>query len=348
MRIAVVSSNVFSIGNGGLTGYGGLEHIAWLCADGLAKKGHDVTLIAPEGSRLDNGSVITTGPPGQWNERMGYNNYVNELHKFDAIVDHSWQKHSYLAKMQGRTKAPVLGVLHAPCNTMYQSLPPVEKPCFVCISQDQASHFEALHNRPAKVCYNGIDLDYYKSMSIPRTDRFLFLARFSSVKGPDIAIEACRQAGVGLDLVGDTSITQEPEFFQKCQSMCDGKQIRMVGPAKRGECVWWYSQAFAFVHPNQRFKEPFGLAPVEAMACGLPVICWDNGAMRETVRHGETGFLVKSLGQMIVYIKVLLDKTEHGMKVMRENCQDWSKQFSVENMVDRYNQLCHEAIEGGW
>ena len=46
------------------------------------------------------------------------------------------------------------------------------------------------------------------------------------------------------------------------------------------------------------YREPFGLAPVEAQLCGMPVIAWDNGAMRETIKHGETGFLVKTQQEM--------------------------------------------------
>jgi glycosyltransferase involved in cell wall biosynthesis len=347
VKIAVVSSNVFPCPP---PGYSGLEAIAWHCADGLAKKGHEVALIAPEGSKLDNGTVIPTGPPGQWNERMGFSCYQNELSKFDAIIDHSWAKYSYLLKASGQLKAPVLGVLHAPVNTMYQTLPPVDKPCFVCISKDQASHFEALHSRPARVCYNGVDINFYRPMSIPRTDRFLFLARFSSIKGADIAIEACRQAGVGLDLVGDTSITNEPQYFETCKSLCDGKQIRMVGPARRGECVYWYSQAYAMLHPNQRFREPFGLAPVEAMLCGCPVVAWNYGAMKETIA-GRGGVLVNSLEEMVKWIKTMSNPEPLQVALndkTRWDVRDWASQFSVDNMVSGYEKLCQEAVEGGW
>ena len=59
--------------------------------------------------------------------------------------------------MEGRLKVPVLCVLHAPVDTMLKSLPPgVDKPCFVCISEDQRNHFEALFNQEARVCHNGI------------------------------------------------------------------------------------------------------------------------------------------------------------------------------------------------
>lgn len=353
MKIAIISSTVFPCPP---SGYSGLEAIAWHLAAGLVKKGHKVTLIAPEGSRLDGGELLLTGPPGTWDEARAFAHYREALPNFDAIIDHSWTKPAYLLKMEGRLKVPVLGVMHAPVNTMYQTLPPgVEKPCFVCISQDQANHFNALHAPArAEVCYNGIDLDFYKPIAgVKRSGRFLFLGRFSSIKGPDLAIEACRAAGVGLDLVGDTSITNEPDYFAKCRAMCDGKQIRMVGPASRGECVWWFSQAHAMIHPVKNFREPFGLAPVEAMACGVPVIAWDNGAMRETVKHGVTGAAVRSMEELIRWVRESSSNAGQPNSMFtvggRERCREWASQFSIQRMVDRYEELCTQAIQtGGW
>lgn len=352
MKICVISSTVFAVP---LQGYGGLESIAWLQAKGLAALGHQVGLVAPNGSTCPGVTIIPCGPPGGWDELSayggvkdkGYAGYWQHLPQYDCLVDHSWNKHSFLLKMEGRLKAPILAVCHAPVNTMYQELPPVEKPCFVCISDDQKSHFEALFGRPARRLYNGVDTSYYQPLGISRTKRHLFLARFSSIKGPHLAIEACRAAGVGLDLVGDTSITNEPEYFERCRKGCDGKEIRMVGPASRGECVWWFSQANCLIHPVRDFREPFGLAPVEAAACGVPCISWDSGAMRETVKHDETGWLVRSETDLLRIIERI---KEAGIPdKMRQRCREWvCDNFTVDHMIRGLAALCDEAVSGGW
>lgn len=371
MKVVVISTPIFALGQSGLTGYGGLEQIAWQQAKGLAAKGHQVALVAPDGSSCPGVQIIPIGPAGQVDEKMAYGGfkearqgdqllrrshagYWQALRESDVVIDHSWHKFSYGLKMEGQLQAPVLGWMHAPVDTMYKTLPPgVEKPCFVCISDDQRIHFEVLFNRPARTCYNGIDLDFYKPLGIPRTKRFLFLARFSTVKGPDLAIEACRKADVGLDLVGDTKLTGEAEYLKSILGLADGKQIRFVGPAARGECVHWYSQAHAMIHPNQRFREPFGLAPVEAMACGCPVIAWNYGAMRETVKHGETGWLVKSMEELVGLLKTIRELHPGGLSHpnnrIREQCRDWVSQFSEQRMVDRVESLAKEALDtGGW
>jgi glycosyltransferase involved in cell wall biosynthesis len=365
MRIAVISSSVFPVGgHQGLPGYGGLESIAWWCARGLAAKGHDVTLIAPQGSTCPGVEVFECLPPGGFAEQhhyggcvyndangqpiqwAGYWQKLLELQeKGDfVILDHSWNKMSALLKMEGRlSKTPILGVCHAPVSTMYSSLPPEGIVSFVCISDDQKAHFEALHSpRTARRVYNGIDLDFYRPIETPGSDRYLFLARFSSIKGPDICLKVCNEADVGLDLIGDSTITQEPQYYNYCCSLADGVKRRVVGSVPRGEAVWWYSQARGFLHPiGNRFREPFGLAPVEAQACGCPVLSFNFGALRETVKHGETGFLVKTEKEMLEVIKSsALDS------LSRQRCREWASQFSIQNMILGYENLCQRALDG--
>jgi glycosyltransferase involved in cell wall biosynthesis len=204
------------------------------------------------------------------------------------------------------------------------------------------------------------DPEFYRPMGLPRSGRFLFLARFSIIKGAHLAIRACSDAGVGLDLVGDTQITHEPEYFQMCLNLVNEANakandlglptIRMVGPATRGECVRWFSQAHALLHPVQRFREPFGLAPVEAMLCGCPVIAWDNGACRETV-GGRGGVIVKSYEDLVRWVRQFASPGELGAAwgdKARWDLRDWASRFSVANMVRRYEELCKEAVEEGW
>jgi glycosyltransferase involved in cell wall biosynthesis len=344
VKICVISTPVFQCPP---PGYSGLEHLAWLCAEGFASRGHEVSLVAPDGSRANGCEIIQSGPPGGWGEREAYSNYWHRLPEFDVILDHTWQKWSYVLKQEGKLKSPVLGVMHAPVNTMYQTLPMgVEKPCFVCISKDQANHFEAFHGRQALVCHNGVDPDFYSPMSVKRTRRFLFLARFSSIKGADLAIQACKQAKVDLDLIGDDTITGEPHYLEEIRSWCDGKKINLVGPATRGECVHWFSRAHCLLHPNLRFREPFGLAPVEAQLCGTPVIAWDFGAMRETL-HPDHCRLVRSMDDLVEAITKM--KGSAVTQEARDACREWGKQFSVNRMIDRYLELMQTAITtGGW
>jgi glycosyltransferase involved in cell wall biosynthesis len=341
MKICVISSTVFVTP---LKNYGGLEQIAWLQAKGLGELGHQVTLVSPHGSTVTK-NVELHGTTLFEGEQQAYSGYWQKLTNFDVIIDSSWQKWSYILKMEGKLKAPILGVLHAPVHTMYNAFPPVPKPCIVCISKDQAVACKEHLKIDSRVAYNGIDIDDYKPLNKLRNNRYLFLARMSSIKGPDIACNLARKCKIGLDLVGDDTITGEPDLMRNIFNSCSTfPGLRYIGPQSRDQCVKWFNTNKALIHPNERFREPFGLAPVEAMACGMPVIAWNNGAMRETIKHGETGFVVNSLDEME---KLILSDAVSSIKPGR--CREWVSQFSVENMVKRYEELCKEALStGGW
>ena len=125
LKICVISTTILPCPP---VGYSGLEMIAWQIAEGLQAKGHDVTLVAPHGSKTNCTLHETTlNEP----ERAAYSGYRAKLPQFDVIIDHSWEKWSYILKAEGGLSSPILGVLHAPVNTMYMSPPPVASPSLV-------------------------------------------------------------------------------------------------------------------------------------------------------------------------------------------------------------------------
>lgn len=339
MKICVISSNVFLCPP---NGYSGLEFLAWQQAVGLSSK-HNVTLIAPTGSKVPDGIRLIETILGQ-SDQQSYSNYWQHLTEFDCIIDHSWQKWSTNLKIEGKLTAPILLWLHAPIDTMFGSLPPIPKPCLVSISHDQANHVKDLFGVEAKVCYNGVDTRFYHPIKKPKNNNYLFLARFSSIKGPDIALSAAKNCNVGLDMVGDDTITGEPMLSKYIKDECNlNPKLRYVGPQSREQCKLWFNTNRALLHPNLRYREPFGLAPVEAQLCGMPVIAWDNGAMRETINNGTTGFLVNNQQEIEELIK-----TDAISELKSNNCVEWAHQFSYENMINRVEELCFEALEGGW
>jgi glycosyltransferase involved in cell wall biosynthesis len=85
------------------------------------------------------------------------------------------------------------------------------------------------------------------------------------------------------------------------------------------------------------FPEPFGLAAIEAMSCGCPVIAYNQGAYRETISHGKTGFLASNYEEIIT----ALNNVE---LINREYCQSHvRKNFSVEKMVNNYITLYEQV-----
>jgi glycosyltransferase involved in cell wall biosynthesis len=74
------------------------------------------------------------------------------------------------------------------------------------------------------------------------------------------------------------------------------------------------------------------------------VIVSDHGALRETVRHGETGFVCKTLSEMEELIR-----TDAVAGIRSDACRANAERFSIERMIARYEELCVEALDtGGW
>jgi glycosyltransferase involved in cell wall biosynthesis len=340
MRICVISTTAIPCPP---TGYSGLEQLAWQQAVGLSKN-HKVTLIAPTGSQVPDGIRLIETVLRE-NEKQAYSKYWKELLQFDCIIDHSWQKWSTMLKIEEKLNCPLLLWLHAPINTMFGSPPPINKPSFVCISQDQSNHVKELLKCDSRVCYNGIDTKDYRPINKPKNNNYLFLARFSSIKGPDIALNIAKKCKIGLDMIGDDTITGEPELAHLIKTECNlTPRLRYIGPQTREQCVLWFNTNKALLHPNLRYREPVGLAPVEAQACGMPVIAWNYGAMSETILNNETGFLVNSQEEIEELIK-----TDAVSQIKPKNCTNWAQKFSYESMINRVEEICFEAIEtGGW
>lgn len=338
MKICVVSSTVLTCPP---AGYSGLEMLAWQQADGLAKRGHKVLLVAPVGSKAPDG-VDLHGTTLRESEKQAYSGYWHRLPEYEAVIDNSWQKWAYILKAEGKLKAPVLSVMHAPAETMFFTPPPAEKPCIVAISKDQAGAVVGQLGVGVRVCHNGIDLDFYKPRLARRTDRYLFLARMSKLKGPHVAAAVAKHCGVPLDLVGDDKLVEDPGYASRIREMCEGSRIVYHGEKSRKDCVTFFSEAKALLHCNFVFREPFGLSPVEAQACGCPVIAANHGAMRETVRHGETGFLVSTQEEMEELVR-----SDAIVSIKPETCREWASQFSLKAYIDRWEEILKEAVEGG-
>jgi len=340
LKICIISTTVITCPP---PGYSGLEMVAWQQARGLSRRGHTVLLVAPRGSTPPDG-VLLHGTTLNESEKQAYSGYWDKLPNFDVIIDNSWEKWSYMLRIEGRLATPILGVIHAPADTMYKSAPPILHPCIVSISDDQGVGAMEAWGVPTRTAYNGVDVDFYKqAKDVKRNDRYLFLARISRIKGPQIATDIARKLRIGLDLVGDDKLTGEPQLAQRMQMQAQ-HNIKYWGGVNRERAVEFFSTNKALLHMNLLFREPFGLAPVEAQLCGMPVIAFDNGAMRETIKQGVTGFLVKTQTEVEELIK-----SNAVASLKAADCIEWAAQFSVAKMIDRYEELAYEAIDtGGW
>jgi glycosyltransferase involved in cell wall biosynthesis len=140
-----------------------------------------------------------------------------------------------------------------------------------------------IYGRSSTVIYPPVDTNFFCLASQPQKgDYFLFVSRLVDHKQGQLAIEACNQLGLKLKIVG-----RGPR--QKAWQKLAGPTIEFLGYQSDEQLRTLYQQARAFIFPAE---EDFGIVPVEAMACGTPVIAYGAGGALETVNAPICGLLL--------------------------------------------------------
>ncbi|MBI4476469.1 MAG: glycosyltransferase [Acidobacteria bacterium] len=153
---------------------------------------------------------------------------------------------------------------------------------YVAISQYVAQRIARYYNRRASVVHPPVDTRFY-SPAACTGDRFLLIvSALVPYKRIDVAVRASQKAGVPLKIVGSG-----PERA-RLQEMA-GPAVEFVGNPPDAEVRDLYRRSAALVLPGE---EDFGIAPLEAQACGRPVVALARGGALETVIDGQTGILV--------------------------------------------------------
>lgn len=157
---------------------------------------------------------------------------------------------------------------------------------YVAISQHVASRIRRYYNREAGVIYPPVDTGFFSPDDTVATENFLLIvSALVPYKRIDVAIEASRLSGTPLRIIGDgperaalASLASRP-----------GSDVQLLGSVSNDVVRDLYRRAAAAMLPGE---EDFGIAPVEAQACGTPVIALARGGALETVVDGVTGVLV--------------------------------------------------------
>lgn len=299
LRVALLSPPWFPVPP---HGYGGIEWIVALLANGLADAGHDVTLFASGDSRTRAKlSAVFERAPSEW---IGHTYWelrhalscLTRADEFDVINDHTGMLGLLLG---GLVETPLAHTVHGPLGDepgeMYAEILRVNRRSgLISLSMNQRAprpELPWLANVP-----NALELSFYPCK--PHTgDYLLFLGRMSWEKGCHRAVAVARETGLPLKIAGKKREPLEQEYFDELVAPHLGGGIEYLGEVNHGEKVELLQDARVTLFPIE-WEEPFGLVMIESMACGTPVIATRHGAVPEVVEHGRSGIVVDSYRQM--------------------------------------------------
>jgi len=325
--------------------YGGTERIVSSLTEGLVKTGHDVTLFATE-KAATKAKLIAICPEPLARLNIGKANIMYPLLNFSEVLKR--EKEFDIIQIHLSLSSDYIGLLVGgliPSKTIYtihfaspklkgysdrmKVLDTYKHLNYVSISNSQRIGFEGLNF--IDTIYNGLELSQFTFNDTPQ-DYFAWIGKFNPDKGAKEAIQTAKLAGIKLVMAGtiDTEDAIDRSYYEKeIKPLIDGTQIVYVGEKGGREKDDFLGNAKGFLNPIL-WNEPFGLVSVEAMATGTPVISFRRGALTETIKDGETGFLVDSIDQMVEKIKAISE-------VKRIDCRKWvEEKFTVETMTENY------------
>jgi glycosyltransferase involved in cell wall biosynthesis len=341
LRIAILSPPWFAVPP---SGYGGIEWVVSLLADGLVAAGHDVTLFASGDSRTHAKlAAIFPEAPSEWIGRTHWDlqhtlSCYTRAGDFDIVNDHSGM---LAALTSGLIETPVVHTVHGPLDgepgEMYAQiarLAPRLRLISISLNQRKPQpDLPWLAN-----CPNALDLSVYPCQP-HRGEYLLFLGRFSPDKGAHRALAVAMELGLPLKLAGKMQEPKEHEYFREYVEphLVDGREY--LGEVTHGEKVELLQNARATLFPVE-WEEPFGLVMIESMACGTPVIASRYGAVPEVIEDGRSGIIVDGYREMPAALERAdaLDPLE---------CRRYVEEsFSPERMVTDYVAAYEAAIAG--
>jgi len=283
--------------------YGGTERVVSYLTEELVQMGHDVTLFA-SGDSITKARLIA---PCREALRLNANCIDQMAHhvimlewvlqraaEFDIIHYHTDYFHFPFSKRQ---RTPSVTTLHGrldipdlvPLYREFRDLP------LVSISNAQRQPL-SWANWVGTV-YHGLPRHLYTLHEEPG-DYLAFLGRISPEKGVDRAIEIAKRAGIPLKISAKVDKADYEYYCEHIKRLLDHPLIEFIGEIGEGEKNDFLGNAYAFLFPIN-WPEPFGIAMIESMACGTPVVAFRRGSVPEVIEEGVTGFIVDSIEEAV-------------------------------------------------
>jgi glycosyltransferase involved in cell wall biosynthesis len=315
--------------------YGGTERIVCYLTDELVRLGHDVTLFA-SGDSVTAAKLISCVPQAlrlDASIRDAIPYYMLMLDRvrqrsedFDILHFHIDQFHFPLFRpIAGRTVTTLHG---------RQDLPDL-RPLYAGFADMPLVSISNAQRRPlpdANYVANiphGLPLDLHGPAVHPRGGYVAFLGRIAPEKRPDRAIAIARALRIPLKIAAKIDPVDGSYFREMIAPLLDGPGVEFVGEINDHQKTQFLSEADALLFPVD-WPEPFGLAMIEAMACGTPVLAFRCGSVPEIVEDGVTGAIVSTVDEAIAALP-------HVIALDRQSVRKrFEQRFSATRMAKDY------------
>lgn len=330
---------------------GGMEAHTHALAEGLTARGHRVTVLAAGGvgrfevrpmlpvdfaPSLPARRDISAQPSDVVAEHHSYLEAIVHLASAEHQLVHLNAVHHLPFACSGLLRSKVTATLHSPPTPWLESALCVARqrhnpPVLASVSRTNAAAWSSVCID--RIIGNGVDLDTW--VEGVGGDHAVWTGRVVPEKAPHLAIDACRRAGMPLQLMGPV---HDHDYFEQAIVPRLGADVRYLGHGTVAEVAALVRRcAVAVVTPT--WDEPFGLVVAEALACGTPVAGFRCGALADLV-DDHTGALVPA-GDVDALSAALLRAATLDRSTCRARA---TARFSSDAMIDAYDQWFQELV----
>jgi len=202
---------------------------------------------------------------------------------------------------------------------------------FVSNSEFVSKRISKFYRRESVVINPPVDIEEFEYCE-KKEDFYLVLGQLTPYKRADLVVDAFIDNGKNLVVIGDGEQYRDLKLKES-------KNIKILGRAEWSVCKDHLKRTKALIFPG---IEDFGMVPVEAMACGTPVMAFAQGGALETVVDGVSGlFFFEQSKEAIADCIQRFESTEFDRAGIRKHAESFSKR----NFLDKFKSLVNEKLE---
>jgi glycosyltransferase involved in cell wall biosynthesis len=323
--------------------YGGTERVVSFLTDELVRLGHEVTLFA-SGDSQTIATLVPVCPQalrliGTCRDHLAphvlmLEQVAQRATAFDIIHFHIAQLHfpvvrrlsriAHVTTLHGRLDLEEL----RPLYREFADLPVVSISDAQRQPLAEAGWFATIHH--------GLPVGLLHFHPAPGT-YLAFLGRISPEKRLDRAIAIATACALPLRIAAKVDPADSDYFEREIRPLMDNPLVEFIGEIGEADKNTFVGGASALLFPID-WPEPFGLVMIEALACGVPVIAFEGGSVREVIEDGVTGFVVDNLNEAIAAVYRIA-------QIDRRACRAaFERRFTASRMASQYVQLYRELV----
>lgn len=326
--------------------YGGTERVVHYLTEELVRQGHEVTLFASGDSKTAARLIATVNRSLRLDpacvdplahQMVQMKRVVDMASEFDILHFHTDYLHFPMTSM---LKPPCMTTLHGRLDIpdlqqLYDAFP---RENIVAISENQKRPVPQAHW--LGTVYHGLPENLHH-WGDGNGGYWAFLGRISPEKGVDRAIEIALSAHIPLKIAAKVDKADAVYFKEKISPLLAHPLIEFIGEINESQKTDFLGKASGLLFPIN-WAEPFGMVMIEAMACGTPVLAFDNGSVPEVIEEGKSGIIVHSVAEAVRALPAVAALSRRGVR------HAFEERFTASMMADNYVRLYYKILRNSF